>query len=105
MSPPLSVTFKMSTDEGQCGKQCNYKYLDPTIILGMSKEPELHVMNPFTNSSVPCVAFFLCPLSKTKQKKNKTQKFVRHSFLKAGNLNETIPSAFIMYKHKKRKYT
>lgn len=56
MSPPLSVTFKMSTDEGQCGKQCNYKYLDPTVVLEKNKELELPVVNPLTNSSI---AFFL----------------------------------------------
>lgn len=74
MSPPLSVTFKMSADEGQRGKQCNYKYLDPTIVLGMSKELELHVMNPLTNSSIPCVAFFLCHTIKENKTENETLK-------------------------------
>lgn len=56
MSPPLSVTFKMSTDEGQRGKQCNCKYLDPAVAVEKDKELELPVMNPLTNSSI---AFFL----------------------------------------------
>lgn len=56
MSPPLSVTFKMSTDEGQRGKQCNYKYLDPTVVLEKDKELELPLMNTSTKSST---AFFL----------------------------------------------
>lgn len=46
----------MSTDEGQRGKQCNYKYLDPTVVLEKDKELELPLMNTSTKSST---AFFL----------------------------------------------
>lgn len=101
MSPPLSVTFKMSTDEGQCGKQCNYKYLGPTLVLEKNKELELLVVNPLTNFSI---AFFLWYIIKQINKFLKTQTktnkptnhqspeiAVRHSLLKAGNLNETPP--------------
>lgn len=70
MSPPLSVTFKMSTDEGQNGKQCNCKYLDPTVVLEKDKELELPVMNPLTNS---IIAVFLWHIIKQINKNKLTQ--------------------------------
>lgn len=62
MSPPLSATFKMSTDEGQHGKQCNYKYLEPTLVLEKNKELEFPVMNPLTNSSIASFLWYIIKL-------------------------------------------
>lgn len=71
MSPPLSVTFKMSTDEGQRGKQCNCKYLDPTVALEKDEELESPVTNPLTNSSI---AVFLWHIIKQINKNKQTNK-------------------------------
>lgn len=61
-------------------------------------------MNPLTKSSVPCVAFSLCHTIKQNKTEYTNPRNFSQTLLEAGNLSETTPQGFIMYKQKRRKY-